>query len=137
MLPSRFECTVCGSLIGFGFLIASVHRSYLHHHLNFSSQTFALNVILSFSYSVMIICQTWIQNSKIQQFVLQDGLETMAALHRRRLEVALAVNEYPGLEVDNQTINSEVFYHNLPPTIPTYDFRGNSISVNSEITVEG
>jgi hypothetical protein len=84
----------------------------------------------------MIICQTWIQNSKIQQFVLQDGLETMAALHRRRRDVALAVNEYPGLEVDNQTINSEVFYHNLPPTIPTYDFRGNSISVNSEITVE-
>ena len=137
MLPSRFEYTICGSLIGFGFVVASVYRSYLHHQLNFSSQTFALNVILCFSYAIMIICQTWIQNSKIQQFVLQDGLETMAALHRRRREVALAVNDYPGLEVDNQTINSEVFYHNLPPTIPMNDFRGNNISVNSEITVEG
>ena len=82
------------------------------------------------------MCQTWIQNSKIQQFVLQDGLETMAALHRRRREVALAVNEYPGLEVDNQTINSEIFYHNLPPTLPIHDVREN-VSVISEITIDG
>jgi len=140
ILPMKFEYTLIVSLIGSIFLIVSMYKSYLHHQLNYSPQTIAMNCILGISYVVMIIFQVWIHKSKVQQFVLQDGMDTMAALHRRRREVALAVNsEYPCIAVDDQTVNTDLFFHNFLPTNGTFavisDNRDNN-SMISEITLE-
>lgn len=136
IFPTKFEYTMLISLIGFIFIIGSIYVSYLHHQSDYSSSTTALNCILCMSYVLMIICQIWIQNSKVQQFALQDGLDTMTALHRRRREVALAINnDYRGIEVDDQTLNSELYFHNIFPTSKAYAHRDND-SIVSDLSAD-
>lgn len=116
LLPTRFEYTLLSSFIGCGFTVTSIYLSYLHHQSDYASQTVALNCILCAAFVILVICQVFVQSSKIQQFVLQDGLDQWAALHRRRRDIALAVQELELVDIDDQSRSSSLFYHNLPPT---------------------
>jgi hypothetical protein len=69
----------------------------------------------------MILFQGWVQKSNLNEFVLQDGLDTIMTLHRRRRQMASNSLNGTYVDFDDQTLANEIFYHNSQHnTIPTH-----------------
>ena len=114
IFPIRFEYTIIVWIIGFLFFSVSAIKAYYHHKV-YQSQDIAFNSILFICYLVMILFQGWVQKSNLNEFVLQDGLDTMMTLHRRRRQMASNSINGTYVDFDDQTLTNEIFYHNSQP----------------------